>query len=81
MLYSFLISPLRATCPTHVILLDLMFLITFGEVRTYLHPEILYLLRYAANSMLFESHTEPVKLKPQCDERFSEISSFESHVI
>jgi hypothetical protein len=30
-LYAFLFSPIRATCPDHLVLLDLLILITLGE--------------------------------------------------
>jgi hypothetical protein len=30
-LHAFLFSPIRATCPTHLVLLDLIFVIIFGE--------------------------------------------------
>jgi hypothetical protein len=45
--YAFLISPMRATRPAHLILLDLITLITFSEVphyaasRHFLHPDVL----------------------------------------
>jgi len=44
-LYVFLISPMHATCPTHLIILDLITLIT-GEVHSYeAHQNSLLLLR------------------------------------
>jgi hypothetical protein len=37
-LYEFHISPMHATCPTHVILLDLIILIIRGETYNYEAP-------------------------------------------